>query len=221
MKKNVITLKQLIRINKYKKEPIRAQEKIIQTLELLLLDKNFEADINKIKNKHKLEKIIGEKDGISIIRLTPEFDKDVEKLIRKYNLSGIYLDFLKSFCCNINLSHTAGIYILPAPDLEIDKKQKCLLLKIYPETTIKDIQFMWPEIQEDLHKTIKCNTIKNRISNNLQRDIEIYKLKLSGMKQMEIKNIINEKYLNSRIEYQEIPKIIARLKKATRDLIPS
>lgn len=204
---------------KNKKSPIRAENKIFQVLELLQLNEQFINDAKKIRQKYNLP--VGPEDNkvVNMHISNPRLSADVEKLRQKYNLSGFYSSFLSSYLTFGEFSQSADFLLCLFPHFEIDKDQKCLTLKIYPETTIKDIQKMWPKIQKNLHENINYNIIKNRNIKNLKRDIEIYKLKLEGKKQTEITKTINSKYPNSPIAYQEVSKIISRLKKAIAELV--
>jgi len=47
--------------------------------------------------------------------------------------------------------------------------------------------------------------------NNIARDLEIYELRQAGKKDKEIASIINEKYPDKVLGYQDIAKIVKRL----------
>jgi hypothetical protein len=91
--------------------------------------------------------------------------------------------------------------------------EEYLVIQIYPETTIKDIQKAWPEISKKRAELLKINLKKRAKRKNLGRDLMAYRLKENGKKYNDIRKIINSKFSNKITCYQDVSKIIERLKK--------
>ena len=93
-----------------------------------------------------------------------------------------------------------------------DTGDEIIGLRIYPETTISDIQNQWRKIKREREKILGYNPEKQTKRKNLKRDFRIYQLKKRGLKGREIVKRINERFPAQPICYQDISKIIKRLK---------
>jgi len=177
---------------------------------------------------------------------TDDYQRDVEKLRDKYKLSRLYQFPLYMFCDgkgempdlrNLkSLWETDKlelIYTLKDPSIltdwaEIDPSfplkaiesqlESHVVLKIYPETTKKDLIEAWSKISKERDRLFGIESIRNSKRANLARDLLIHKLKNKGKTCMEITKIINtdERFEEQKISYEEVSKIIQRLKKRAK-----
>ena len=104
-----------------------------------------------------------------------------------------------------------------------NEKEKIVVLALPPELTITEMQKNWKKISfkrdyylREYGNYKKIKKLSPKI--NLKRDIEIYNLKGGGKTAKEIVKIINKKYPGV-IAYEEIPKIIKRLKDTAQKII--
>ena len=95
-------------------------------------------------------------------------------------------------------------------------------LKNYPDTTLKDIQDNWPNIKYHRDKILGRKLERKARIKNLERDLEILRLKREGNKASDITKIINndERFKKQKISYQDVPKLIKRLKEEARKNLP-
>ena len=111
-----------------------------------------------------------------------------------------------------------------APD-EFKRDHQKVAIEIFPETTLNDFINNWDRITEQRDKLYG---IKNRRDErfmkgkNIVRDLEIYNLKKQGRTGKEIKEIINtdERFKDEKISYQDVSKIIKRLKERSEKVAP-
>lgn len=101
--------------------------------------------------------------------------------------------------------------------------EQFVAIEIFPETTIKDISDNWAKISKERDRLygIKKNREERVIRCiNLERDLEIRKLKKEGKTYEQIAKIINQKRKKGAklIGYEDIPKIIERLEKRASSL---
>ena len=90
---------------------------------------------------------------------------------------------------------------------------KEITIKIYPETTIKELQTIWPEI-EKLKREIfgKSPNERKKLAKNYKRDKRIYELNKTGIEHKVIATIIKREY-GTHLYRTEIPPILLRFKK--------
>ncbi len=232
---------------------LKIEEKIYQHLCLLTVNDDFMNDVKAVRKKcqvaiEPLYADSGEEIYISYEE-TPEFEKDIERIKSKFKLSNLYDTYLSLFLSGEdevpNLSLTRlnrkpkleAVYIVEnyehIEDVEElwDEKityrtipvKKKIVLEIFPETTITDIQKSWPEIikqREQMYdkKNEKFNTIKC-----LDRDLYVDELYKQGKNCTEIKDIINDdiRFKDKPISYYDVSKIRKRLKDRAKNITPS
>jgi len=204
------------------------KNRIIQNFKILFtINDNFRKDLESSRQYLVKNKLTGtlkkHKSGYFSSDFSPEPEEELKKEVieikSKYGLSSAY-------------SHVIDMYLKTGiiPDYFIglsgldpivvnnpkNKKEKIVVLPLTPEVTISEIQqsWSWIKIIRDNHYKIITNKKTQKISprKNIDRDIEIYNLKKRGLKSMQIKEEINNKYPDSPVSYQEISKIIKRLK---------
>ncbi len=145
-----------------------------------------------------------------------EFNNDITKLRILYGLSEAHQRYLKSFVVYNYILIQSHFILSPVALTCSDNQNKEILLnlKIYPETTIKDIQDCWPSIQQTRKAILGRNPEKQSRKKNLERDLHICLLKNSGLKCKKIaETYINNEDSWQSISYQDVSKIIERLKK--------
>jgi len=147
-------------------------------------------------------------------RLVGNFSKAVSDLRLKYNLSSSYQEPLKDF---IEIEDRSRLLDIP-PELwpfnvasPSNPKEQFTVIRLNPETTITELQKNWNRIRKEVVKLSAHKPLKASPRNNIARDLEIYELRQAGKKDKEIASIINEKYPDKVLGYQDVAKIIKRL----------
>jgi len=192
------------------------------------VNKKFKEDIEKIRLKNGMPKD-GYKTRYGGVDHTNEsLVSDIRELRGKYNLSEAYEYDLHIL---IYSEQAEDIYELNffwhlKPIQYADPNnpmEKFVVIKLYPETTLQDIIDYWPDIKErrDSMLNLKDN-IKLRQSKRekLERDLYIFSLHYRKMKHDKIAEIIrkDERFNKTNIYYQDVSKIIQRLKKEAKNI---
>lgn len=180
---------------------------------------------------------------------TAEYDEEVKGLLKKYNLSNLFQLHLKHYIPNGSLMilHGYKFNILghPIPVLVPEAKPELVVLEngeefmdipdirdeqrvvieIFPETTLKDFVNNWDKIAEKRDELYGINSKKTERfmkSKNVERDLLIYELRKQGKTGKDITAIINgeERFKNERIAYQDVSKIVKRLKEKAKRITP-
>jgi len=188
-------------------------KKICQNILLLTTDKNFINDINKIRKQFKIP------EKIYLYFESPKFETAVENLRKRYNLSKPHQYYLKVFILADYVNSKANNDYPFSPTLFLGRdKDKSLIIKLSPETTLKDIQMAWSVIEKRRNELLGYKPKKQSQRKNLKRDLYILELKNQGKPHKKIRDIINKKF-NTTIGYEDISKIIQRLKNAKDEIV--
>lgn len=180
----------------------------------------------------------------------PEYQDDINNLRGKYHLSKLYHLSLDLFCraekpvpelykvkdlwdtlLPESLPCLKGYGVLdfwsefgePIPfEKIIEEIESHVVIKLYPETTLKDIVNAWPEIAKKRDKLFGITVDRKVKREKLERDLFIYELYKQGKSCIEIIKALkdDERFKNEKVYYYEIAKIVARLKKSAKDIIP-
>ena len=143
--------------------------------------------------------------------------EDIKELRKKYNLPESYHYPLCLFVVyNDTNQEEKNKFYYSFPSLLFTTKNniddQIIGLRIYSETTISEIQDQWQKIKQERKKLLGYNPEKQTRRKNLKRDYRIYQLKKRGLKNKEIVKKINQRFPSQPISYQDISKIIKRLK---------
>lgn len=195
------------------------EDRIKQDILLLTASDDFVLDIKYINKKYGLPLGINTKDidqdGRPFILDNEDFNSDGSKIMEKYGLPESHAFVFDSFLLNghLNFDLPADFWHLNPYVVSSDTKT-CITLKIYPDTTLKDIQNNWSRIKSARDNLLNKDINKKVRIENLDRDIEILNLKRSGKSAKEIAILINKdkRFKNTILGYEDIPKIIQRLK---------
>lgn len=194
-------------------------------------NENFRADIQYIRENVPIIKFYVDGEGMEdyanlpeikvkvksfadIHQFTKNYNKAVSDLRLKYHLSSAYQTSLKDFIEQRDIISYSGVpedlwpFIIANPT---NPKEKFTVIRINPETTITELQKNWNEIRQTVIKLSDSKPLKASPRNNIARDLKIYELRQVGKKDKEIASIINEKYPDKVLGYQDIAKIIKRL----------
>lgn len=212
---------------------------IKQNIELLLtLNDDFKNDLILVRKKL----LPLEKEAFSPIKMISRYEIDYDDQIKyyratqkhairirkKYNLSPVYQDNIVWFLGD-NKIYQLGRemkwkYMPFKASNPRNPKEKIVVMPLFPESNITDIKKYWKDISNrknnlyfEIYKTVKNKKIVTR--KNFKRDIEIYKFQQSGDKAKEVTKKINKKYPNAKIQYQDVSKIIQRLKNLAGQLV--
>lgn len=149
------------------------------------------------------------------IKREDEIFNDLDRLMNKYSVHTKYLEIFNSFIYTgqINIEffeslHRNGSYFFETVDVNGDPM---MAIAIFEETTIKDIQAEWAEIELYRDKFMGYNLPKFTERKNINRDLRIIQLKSSGYKPKDITAIVNREF-KSNLTYYEINKVIYELK---------
>ncbi len=152
--------------------------------------------------------------SVDVQRLINNYIKAVSDLRLKYNLSSSYQEPLKDF---IEIEDRSRLLDIP-PELwpfnianPVNPKEEFTVIRLNPETTITELQKNWNRIRKEVAKLSAHKPLKASPRVNVARDLEIYQLRQNGKKDKEIASIINEKYPDKILGYQDIAKIVKRL----------
>lgn len=203
-------------------------ERIRQDILLLSINEDFLADIKKLQKEYNIPKSNEDVNykGFPVIYDNKNFSKDRNAIMKKYVLPESHefalTGFLLDSNININDDFSENFWHLNPSWVSIGKEY-CITLKIYPDTSLKDIQRNWPRIKKAKDCLLKHPIKRKNKSKNLDRDILIYKLKKEGKKIKDITKIINgnKRFGKQLVAYEEIPKIIKRLKEKAKKIIPT
>jgi len=149
-----------------------------------------------------------------------DFFNDQKSMAIKYGLSENYKNILDVFLRSGNFY---PLYISGLPirtwyeNDSANKGKKKIFIEVYAETTIKDIQKIWPMIKHWQKNTIGFRKGRKRRKTELVRDLRIYELYLGGLTHPKISKKIREEFGGQTIMYDEIAKIIQRMKKSIMD----
>ncbi|QQS61529.1 MAG: hypothetical protein IPN70_01170 [Candidatus Moraniibacteriota bacterium] len=213
-------------------------QRIYRHLLLLQAHDEFMSDVIKLREKGgKLIKIIEEEEDGDFplyYEETQDFDKEVRELRNVYGLSEVYHFLFKSFVkwgrVHEILTKESIVRVETIPSDEemreyIPFDQK-IAIEIFPETMLKDIVNNWKKISQERDRLYKIKKRKmERFSqrDNLERDLAILQFRKEGKSAKEIVRLIakNTSFKNRIIGYEEVPKIIKRLKQRAKDSLPS
>lgn len=205
------------------------EQRIRQDLRILLtVNKEFNEDIKKIRIKNGIPED-SHKTGFGSIDVNNKsFIQNIRELRGKYNLSEAYEYDLQILIQN---EKSDDIYELNffwhlKPFQYSDPEnpyERFVAIKLYPETTLQDIIDYWPEIKErrnsmlNLKENIKLRQDKRE---NLERDLYIFNLKKQKKTYKKIAEDIrkDDKFNATKIYYQDVSKIIQRLKKEAKNI---
>ena len=200
---------------------ITIDDKIKQEIKELVANNEFVAEVEDIRKRvKKFNHELGDISQEEFEHMDWPFSAEAEKLAEKYGLSPLGFLHFQSFVFTGKFneeidSEAARFYLNPyAYFSEPSVKNQYLSIQIHRLTTLEDIRAAWPRIQSYFKKGV---TIKKRIKikKNLDRNLEIQRLKNEGKKTKDIVKIINDKY-GCDISYQYISRLLARLK--TKDI---
>jgi hypothetical protein len=181
---------------------------------------------------------------------TAEYDQAIKELRNKYNLSELYYPWLHLFCDRKEdvvklhkmeysleptveslkcLKNYEGLceFIDQGEDFTIKdiyrEIEHCIAIRIYPETTLKDIIRQWDEIAKQRDMLYGVSVERKVRLENLVRDLYILELSKQGKTCSEIAKIINddERFKKQTVSFFEVSRIIIRLKQRAKRVVPS
>jgi hypothetical protein len=205
------------------KSKYRFDKKIISELRRLELNESFMEDFYKLSNDwHQIDY---DKDDCPLAvhclvcdeASATAFNKDVQEMRKKYNLDISYhVPLCTWLIYNDPESSDFSTSILWHRTLcgsEDWDGEKIFTVYVYPETTIKDIQEAWPDIKEDKETFYNFKPKRTVIRRNIERDVNIVRLRKQGKRAKEIVQIINRRFPQQPITYEYVSLLIKRAKK--------
>lgn len=197
------------------------QDRMKQDIKLLTTNEQFLADVQELRNNYgypKNFKSNGEWDEYVESLDYKNFEKDENILAKKYFIPESHLFEFCRYVESGNFDYDSSswymfLHLNPGYIMDNARDEDGIFLKIYPDTSLDNIRESWPIIKLYRDKILNRNIERKVKIENLERDLEILRLKREGKKAIEIRDIINQddRYKNQKITYQEIPKLIKRL----------
>ncbi|MFA4999830.1 MAG: hypothetical protein WC545_00505 [Patescibacteria group bacterium] len=201
-------------------------QKILNNLLTMLADEKFREEVISIRKKFQIPETgiddsYKERHGRHAFLSCAE---NLEKLRVKYKLNehyGIFLMYIVIFGKRPNKSILNDTSPFELMHYQEKSGLNCAAIKIYQETTIKDIQNNWDIIKKFSEETYEREVkAKQRPINNAERDFYIRKLKNWGFKNRQTSQIINNIFPQEGvISYTDIPKITERNKRKAAKLL--
>ncbi|MEK7538844.1 MAG: hypothetical protein AAB552_03300 [Patescibacteria group bacterium] len=176
----------------------RPSKKFKDKFDLLTNDPSFQKDI----------KLLRDKWGINLeqSRLIVRERNSLVPLLKKYNLSEDWEYVIGMYIHSNEFEEMGDPHGL---QIRLEGDKKSATLKIYPETTSREIR----SAHSTIIKIIKRGKIiKTRPADKFERDSYIYELYLKGKLYKEISVLVTENY-NEQIDKFELSKIVAKMKK--------
>jgi len=142
---------------------------------------------------------------------------DIKNLIKRNKMSSFYLEPIIGYILfgSFDLKELSKQPIFIDFDYKnnILKSKNYLPIKIYPDTTIKDIQMIWPEVEKLKEEMFGISKkARKKVSQNYERDKRVIELKNIGMSYKQIAKTISKEYKIILID-TDISPIIKRFKK--------
>ena len=206
---------QNIRIIYATNKNFRDDIKYIRENVLIINSLNAEKDLKGKSEELGFDKILKKiKTPLNINQLINNYNKVVSDLRLKYHLSSAYHNVLKDLIEEEENSRFTDSstelwpFNVASPS---NPKEQFTVIRLSPETTITELQKNWNEIRQAVVRLSDSKPLKASPRVNVARDLEIYQLRQDGKKDKEIASIINKKYPDKTLGYQDIAKIIKRL----------
>lgn len=140
----------------------------------------------------------------------------VRELIARHNMPDYFLDPLRAFIKtgDIHLVHfttedRSSVYVFPFTRSD---GKKCVAIEIGPETTIKEIQKRWRDIEESRIKYLGFNPQKQANRKNIDRDLRVTQFLSAGYDPKTIVQKINAEFTTKKISLVQVYKIINSIK---------
>lgn len=218
-------------LDKSNKPYFSIDQRIRQDLLILLtVNDQFHDDIRSLREKVGIP-IDGYGTEYTVTdRTNDDLVNGVHAIRVKYNLSEAYDDELHILLMSEQAANTESINFLwhlrPFQVYNEDfPDEKLVAIKLYPETTLKDVIDYWPDIERMrnilLELKPELENKRQRKRDNLERDLLIYSLKKEGKTAKDITKVINddERFTGSKVSYQDVSKIVQRLKDEAEEIM--
>lgn len=188
--------------------------KCLKPLIMFGLKPEFQEEIKRIRKIFNIEteefdKPSEESDKKFIsLQENTKLNNEVEKLIKKFDLSKNWRDYL--------MDYIITDYIIPVYDIDglkleveiVDKNEKEYKLVLTKNTTLEEIIMAWPLIRKNMEK----NNTRDKPWKKFWRDHDVYKMVEEGKTISEIGTLIHKKY-GDELEHWNIRKIDSSFRK--------
>ncbi len=157
------------------------QERIKQDIMILTANEDFLADVKKLRDKYDYSSEVGNDEielrlDSSAFNDHSDYNKDSTILVKKYAIPESHFFAFDSYVHSGNLdpdfSDSYRFFHLNPQTISANTTD-CVTLKIYPDTTLKDIQENWPRIKYHRDKILGRQFKRKVRIENLDRDLEI------------------------------------------------
>jgi hypothetical protein len=190
---------------------------ILNNLLSVLSNKEFSNEVLLLQKKHNIPgKKISKKYLEEHENQFDDYYKDLEKLRVKFGLNehyGIILFYVMGFITMPDDDFLEKLKPFKMINCVDDDGLKCAAIRIYPETTKKDIYENWPIIEKFQKETYKIKTKVKKPQKNSLRDLMIASMKIHGDSNKKIASAVNKNFPElETIGSVDIPKIISKNK---------
>lgn len=199
--------------------------KIFGNLLTMLANKKFRDEVIAIRDKHeipesgiddKYRKKYGEYAG-------GECFMDLEELRVKYKLNSLYGIFLMDIILFAKIPDDNILNNSKPFELFYHEERsglKCAAIKIYPETSITDIQKNWKDIKKFSKETYGYSVKNQKISKNYLRDLYLRSMKRWGFNNKDTARTINGVFPQlSTLGYGDVSKVVEKNKRKSDKLL--
>lgn len=203
-------------------------EKLFNNLLIMLADEKFRKEAILIREKFNItengiDDYFKEKYGNKTRDIEYECFSEFEKLRTKYKLNEHYGILLMYALIFAKVPDKQLLNSLEPFRLMKEREMSGLqyaTIKIYPETTIADLQKNWSNIKKFRDDVYGYKVKNQKPIKNSRRDLNIRAMKRWGFKNNDIKKTINQLYPHAlTLGYEDIPKIIEKNKKRAAQLL--
>jgi hypothetical protein len=188
-------------------------EVILDVHQKIVINEKFQSVLKKVRTEFGVPELGKTTYGeLFLMRKNPKLIKKTQALIKEFGLPKTWEDIILKYILEDDIFPD---YNPNGLSLEIknegDRPDEEYYLRIFPQTSIKEIKDAWPDIQ----KKINTNKIKTRkkTKGKLVRDMEIFRLYKTGKSISEIYTLIKKQFPSEDLDFGNIKVIISNYKK--------
>jgi hypothetical protein len=182
---------------------VRSKEKFEQKFRLIVQDPEFQRDVNLIRKKQDID--------LENRHLIVSEKGDIKPLLKKYKLSKEWRYILDIYILTGEFERMGDPHAI---ELAFNRQKKFAWMKIYPETTLREIKLAYKTIVKEFKGG---KIIKTRKAQNSERDIFILEMRKKGKNYKEIILLVKENY-NELIDSGHISRLLEKMKKRRQSI---
>ena len=227
MENNILKDRTSLSLNPFKWDKGPLDQKFISRGQFLLAYEDIKKDVLELQQKYRPLHYSEKQDFVYADDFSPENGRyeevmnDVKIIRTKYGLSPSFDQNIFYYIIHFDpltrgrLDGEGTLYYAHEhwfPYRFPTTGEEIMAIPVYPETSIEDIKKFWSLIIKARRKFYNHHNKRVIPRKNLERDIEIFKLKQKGLKSKDISVEIKKLYPGAKVYYHDISRIIKRLK---------